>query len=102
MWPYSTPANLPEKGLALHIFPNPVQSDLNLRLDLDQAAELRIEVNNMLGQLTYSADFTLYSGSQILYLDPGVVNQAMSEPGIYFFNFYLDGSLADSRKILKQ
>ena len=102
MWPYSTPSNPATEGLALDVFPIPVQKELNLRLDLDRAAELRIEVNNMLGQHTYSADFTVYSGSQILYLDPGIVNQAMPEPGIYFFNFHLDGTFIEARKILKQ
>ncbi len=102
MWPYSTPSYPVLEGVDLELFPNPVQNDLNLRVNVEQAAELRIEVNNVLGQLTFRADFDLYSGTQILYLDPGMVVQAMPQPGIYYLNISLDGTFVEARKILKQ
>jgi len=102
MWPYSTPAYTALEGLDLKVYPNPVISELSLYVKVDQASDLRVEVNNLLGQLTYRADFNLYSGPQTLYFDAGMVNQAMPQPGIYYLNIHLDGKFVEARKIVKQ
>jgi hypothetical protein len=102
MWPYSTPAYTGPEGMNIQVYPNPLLSELYLHVDLDQASDLRVEVINVLGQLSYRADFKLYSGPQTLYFDPGMVQQAMPQPGLYYLNLYLDGIFVEARKIVKQ
>jgi hypothetical protein len=102
MWPYSTPASPGPEGLHLELYPNPVVSELYVHVEVDQGATLRVEVNNLLGQLSYQAEFKVYSGAQTLYFDAGMVQQAMSEPGIYSLNIFLDGKFVQARKLVKQ
>ena len=102
MWPYSAPGEPALEAVKLDLFPNPVQRELYLRVDLDEAALMHVSVTNLLGQQTFEAEYTLYSGQQSLYLDPGIISRAMPEPGIYFLNVSLDGSFMEARKVLKQ
>ena len=102
MWPYSAPGLRGTEGLDLEVYPNPVVSELYLHLDVKQASELRVEVMNVLGQLSYRSDFPLHPGAQTLYFDDSFVFQAMPEPGLYYLNIYLDGVFVEARKIVKQ
>jgi hypothetical protein len=102
MWPYSTPAYPGQDDLDLQIYPNPVLNELYLHINVDKGSSLRVEVNNMLGQLCYQREFNVYSGAQTLYFDAGMVNQAMSQPGIYYLNIHLDGKFVEAKKLVKQ
>lgn len=100
-FPYSVSKDVAEE-MDLQIFPNPVVDEFNMYLNVDRAVELRVEVYNITAQLMYRADYDLYSGPQTLYFDPGMVNQAMPQSGIYYINVHLDGKFVDARKIVKQ
>lgn len=102
MWPYSTPVYPGEEGLDLQVYPNPVLSELYLHVEVEQGASLRVEVNNLLGQRSFEAEFSVYSGTQTLYFDAGMVEQAMSQPGMYSLNIYLDGKFVEAKKLVKQ
>lgn len=86
----------------VQIYPNPVEEQFSLYLNVDRASELRIEILNILGQHTYQANHELYDGAQTIYFGAGVVNEAMSESGIYFINLHIDGKFVGARKIVKQ
>ena len=102
MWPYSTAGPGGTEGLDLEIYPNPVVSELYLHLNVKQGSELRVEVMNVLGQVSYRSAFQSGNGPQTLYFDASFVHQAMSEPGLYYLNLYLDGVFVEARKIVKQ
>ncbi len=102
MWPYSTPAYPGHQTLELELYPNPVLDELYLHINPGRVAELQVEVNNLLGQSIFRKDFQLTDGPQTLYLDPGTVNEAMPQPGVYYLNISLDGKFVEARKIVKQ
>jgi hypothetical protein len=102
MWPYSTPGHAEREGLDLELYPNPVVSELYLHVDVSQPSELQVEVINALGQVSYRSEFQVSAGGQTLYLDAAFVHRAMSEPGMYYLNLYLNGVFVEARKIVKQ
>jgi len=102
MWPYSTPGHTGPEGLDLELYPNPVISELYLYVEVTQPSELHVEVMNALGQLRYRSEFRLSTGAQTLHFDASFVHQAMSDPGMYYLNLYLDGVFVEARKIVKQ
>jgi len=86
----------------LHVFPNPVVSEFNLALNLDQGSQLQLEVLNLLGQITYRAEIDLVHGQQTLYFGEDVVHRGMPQSGIYMLNIHVDGILVGTKKIVKQ
>ncbi|RLD67267.1 MAG: hypothetical protein DRI98_12780, partial [Bacteroidetes bacterium] len=102
MYPYSTDNFTDPEGLNLQVFPNPVENEFRIALDLDWGSSLQIEVVNVLAQTTYRADFDLAYGSQTVYFGGDVVSQAMPQSGIYILNIRVDGIFVGTRKIVKQ
>jgi len=102
MYPYSADNITDPEGLNLQVFPNPVENEFRIALDLDWGSSLQIEVLNLLGQTTYRADFDLAYGSQTVYFGGDVVSQAMPQSGIYILNLHVDGIHVGTRKIVKQ
>jgi CotH kinase protein len=103
---YKYPASAPQFSeldqMDLQIFPNPVEEQFSLYLEIDRAAELGVEIMNILGQGVYRADFSLYDGSQTLSFGEDVVGRAMPESGIYIINLRIDGKFIGAKKIVKQ
>lgn len=102
---YKDPYSIRTPELAnmdLRLFPNPVESEFRLHLNLDRASELRIEVYNMLAQRMYQADYDLYSGTQTLYFGADLVQEAMPQTGIYYLNLTIDGKFVGAMKVVKQ
>ena len=102
MYPYSVDNFTDPEGLNLQVFPNPVENEFRIALDLDWGSSLQIEVVNVLAQTTYRADFDLAYGSQTVYFGDDVVSQAMPQSGIYILNLHVDGIFVGTRKIVKQ
>ena len=100
-FPYSTRTH-DLANMDLRIFPNPVENEFRLHLNVDWASGLRIEVYNMLAQRMYQADFDLFNGSQTLYFGADMVQQAMPQPGIYYLNLTVDGKFVGAMKVVKQ
>lgn len=100
--PNSIYANLEPAGMDLRVFPNPVDNEFSMSLNLDWDSELRIEVINVLAQITYQATFDLGMGSQVLRFGTNRVESAMPQSGIYILNLYVDGKLMGVRKIIKK
>ena len=51
------------------IFPNPTQGELSISVNLDAAADIQLQVYNMLGQQVASQDFGRRNGSMTLPFD---------------------------------
>jgi hypothetical protein len=101
-YPNSIEVNDALDGMDLQIFPNPVLHEFTMALRTNRGIQLQIEVLNLLGQITYRADFDLAQGPLTLYFGSDMVNQAMPQSGIYLLNILMDGSLVGTRKIVKQ
>jgi hypothetical protein len=101
-YPNSIEVNDALDGMDLQIFPNPVLHEFTMALRTNRGIQLQLEVLNLLGQITYRADFDLAQGPLTLYFGSDMVNQAMPQSGIYLLNILMDGSLVGTRKIVKQ
>jgi len=102
MYPYSTDPSSDPEGMDLQLYPNPVESEFRIALNVDRASSLQIEIINVLAQTTYRADFDLDPGSQTLYFGTDVVSRAMPQSGIYILNLRVDGKFSGTRKVVKQ
>jgi len=102
LFPNSVPGNADPEGMYLKIFPNPVNNEFSLALNVDWGSELQIEVVNLLAQTTYRASFDLEIGSQTIYFGADIVYEAMPRSGIYILNLHVDGKFVGVRKIVKQ
>ena len=102
MYPYSTDLSADPEGMDLQVFPNPVDSEFRIALNVDGGSSLQVEVVNVLAQTSYRANFDLDHGSQTLYFGTDVVSRAMPQSGIYILNLHVDGKFAGTRKIVKQ
>ncbi len=101
-YPVSSPQTTGLDQMDVQIYPNPLEDQFSLYLNVDRASELGIEILNILGQHMYQANYDLYDGAQTLYFGTEVVNEAMKESGIYFINLSIDGKFVGARKIVKQ
>ena len=100
--PNSIYANMEPAGMDLKIFPNPVDKQFSMALNVDWGSELRIEVINVLAQTTYQASYDLAMGSQIIRFGADMVDMAMPQSGIYILNLHVDGKFLGARKIVKK
>lgn len=84
---------LTDRGLALHIYPNPVQNDFTVTLDVLSKAD-KIEVYDIMGKQVFTAP--VYEGQ-------ASVNIQASEwdNGMYFVKLYARNEVIGSNKILK-
>jgi len=82
-----------DRGLALHIYPNPSQDDFTVNLDVLSHAD-KIEVHDIMGKQIFTAP--VYEGQ-------ASVNIQASEwdNGMYFVKLYARNELIGSNKILK-
>jgi len=102
MYPYSIPGSIHAEDLMARIYPNPIDEEFSLLVTVDKPSVLRIEIYNALGQQTYGTVRESYQGTEPLVFDQAAVRQAMPRSGIYFIRFYLDGSFAGAKKVVKQ
>jgi len=54
------------KSLSIKTYPNPVENDLNIALNLENSSRVNLEIFNLAGQLLVSENYDLHSGSQTL------------------------------------
>ena len=102
LFPNSVPVNADPAGMDLKIFPNPVDNEFSLALNVDWGSELQIEVVNILAQTSYRASFNLGIGSQTIHFGADMVYEAMPRSGIYILSLHVDGKFVGVRKIVKQ
>lgn len=67
------------------LFPNPTQGDINLQFLLDRPTQMRVEIQNIIGQSLSTVDYGKLSGAQTLQL-----NQQELNNGIYFVVIHMD------------
>ena len=85
-----------EDAFPVSLFPNPVQEELTLQMDLEQRQTLQIAVFNLEGKLVQAQDLTLSSG-----LQTERINVANLSSGIYILQVTgPTGSV--SKKLIKQ
>lgn len=77
----------------LNLYPNPVTSDLNISLELEQSADATLRLTNLLGQQLWKKN---YQGSYI----NDQINVADLRSGIYLLEIEVNGQRM-TRKILK-
>ena len=102
MYPLSSEMELGLEALDLNIFPNPVDEQFHLAIRMNSDSELRLEVVNLLGQVTYRELRQLHQGPQLLQFSSDAVRQAMPESGIYLLKLYVNEVFIGSKKIMKQ
>lgn len=78
----------------ISIFPNPVNSILNFKIESSKAFNIKIDITSLDGKKINSTQISNYENQQV---DISNLSQ-----GIYLANFYSDNTLIASKKILKQ
>ena len=79
----------------IQVFPNPVEQQLNIAFELQQASAIELTIFNTLGKLVLIRDFSIPSGDFQTTLDMNHL-----ETGVYFLQFS-DGEQSFSRKVIK-
>jgi len=85
----------PQASGAISVYPNPFNSSAQLKFTLTEAAQVRVEIFNMLGQLAGVEVAGIFpSGAQVIYIDAEAYGLI---PGVYFLRVWRG---KDSRTIL--
>ncbi|MFK8007981.1 MAG: T9SS type A sorting domain-containing protein [Saprospiraceae bacterium] len=83
-------------GASLKVFPNPVDDNMNIQIEIRQNTNLNISVNNLLGKTIFLENKDLNEGIQTMN-----INLRNLPSGIYFLNLS-DGQEIISHKIMKR
>lgn len=83
-------------GASLKVFPNPVDENMNVQIEIRQNTNLNISVNNLLGKTIFMENKDLQEGIQTMN-----INLKDLPSGIYFLNLS-DGQEIISHKIMKR
>ncbi len=83
-------------GASLKVFPNPVDDNMNIQIEIRQNTNLNISVNNLLGKTIFLENKDLSEGIQTMN-----INLKNLPSGIYFLNLS-DGQEIISHKIMKR
>ena len=83
-------------GASLKVFPNPVDENVNIQIEIRQNTNLNISVNNLLGKTIFMENKDLNEGIQTMN-----INLRNLPSGIYFLNLS-DGQEIISHKIMKR
>jgi hypothetical protein len=83
-------------GGSLKVFPNPVDENMNIQIEIRQNTNLNISVNNLLGKTIFTKNKDLQEGIQTMN-----INLKNLPAGIYFLNLS-DGQEIISHKIMKK
>ena len=83
-------------GASLKVFPNPVDDNMNVQIEITKNTNLNISVNSLLGKTIFSENKDLNEGIQTMN-----INLENLPSGIYFLNLS-DGQEIISRKIMKR
>jgi len=83
-------------GASLKVFPNPVDENMNIQIEIRQNTNLNISVNNLLGKTIFTENKDLQEGIQTMN-----INLKNLPSGIYFLNLS-DGQEIISHKIMKR
>lgn len=83
-------------GASLKVFPNPVDENVNIQIEIRQNTNLNISVNNLLGKTIFMENKDLNEGIQTMN-----INLRNLPAGIYFLNLS-DGQEIISHKIMKR
>jgi hypothetical protein len=83
-------------GASLKVFPNPVDENMNIQIEIRQNTNLNISVNNLLGKTIFTENKDLQEGIQTMN-----INLKNLPAGIYFLNLS-DGQEIISHKIMKR
>jgi len=81
---------------SLKVFPNPVDENMNIQIEIRQNTNLNISVNNLLGKTIFTENKDLQEGIQTMN-----INLKNLPSGIYFLNLS-DGQEIISHKIMKR
>jgi hypothetical protein len=85
-----------QQMVSLEVFPNPVQEQLNLRINLEQSSNLQLQIFDMSGKLIQSNQLSLLNGENSTSVDVSNLPQ-----GIYSI-FLSNGKDGITERILKQ
>jgi hypothetical protein len=80
-------------SLSITVFPNPVTTELNVAIDGSQTVRYRVSLFTATGQLVYSGEQTLQTGSVVIRRTTNMV------PGIYMLR--VDGQEAGAGRVFK-
>jgi len=80
----------------LRVFPNPFRDNLNVRLRVNQATPIDLNIYDFYGNVVFQAQEQLPQGQSILHYNLGHLNH-----GIYFLKIFADGELKKVRILLK-
>ena len=78
------------------IFPNPTQGELSISVNLDAAADIQLQVYNMLGQQVASQDYGRGNGSMTLPFDGSRL-----APGAYTFHLTMGDKVAVKKVVVE-
>lgn len=80
----------------IKISPNPVNENLNISISWLTAANVRIVIQNALGQKVYADNFDQAAGTQVK-----KINMNRMSKGVYFVSVYMDNKKVITRKIVR-
>ena len=90
-------AILPEGGMSMgDLYPNPTAGVVYLPIAVDQAAVLKVDIVNMLGQSVLSSDYLLNAGYQEVMIQMGELAQ-----GVYQVNLMVGGKSVSKKLVLQ-
>ncbi|MBN1924258.1 MAG: CotH kinase family protein [Prolixibacteraceae bacterium] len=88
-----------EGFVLLQVFPNPFIDNLKFRLYVEKECDARIDFYNLQGQLQYSEEMNLVSGSSEIICNGSELESLKS--GMYFAMIFCNDNLLESIKLLK-
>jgi len=92
-------SNLPEKYILHQNFPNPFNGETSIRLDLPQAAKIKFEIVNVLGQVVYDFERQFSAGSHTIYWDGSSNLGQTVGSGVYYYRITA-GDFVSSKKMM--
>jgi hypothetical protein len=86
----------PEKYQLEQNYPNPFNASTNIRLSLIKAANIKLTITNVLGEVvSVPAEGRMPAGDNIIRFYANDISS-----GTYFYTLYIDGALAETKKML--
>lgn len=95
-FPYGVGVNELANVKEIEAYPNPVSETLTIEVTLNKAADMTVEMTNILGQSVYSNTAKANAG-----LNTRNVNVANMQAGIYFYSVVVDGKKSTNKVVVR-